>query len=73
MEGFQESPWGMTLGFKDPQLEAAFHTDHAARHRRQDAMGSFILTGALYAMIVLTKTGMVRARTGLSDATGVGI
>uniref|UniRef100_A0A1D2AC14 Uncharacterized protein n=1 Tax=Auxenochlorella protothecoides TaxID=3075 RepID=A0A1D2AC14_AUXPR len=24
----------------------------------QDAMGSFILTGALYAMIVLTKTGM---------------
>lgn len=39
----------------------------------QDAMGSFILTGALYAMIVLTKTGMVRARSGLSDATGVGI
>ncbi|KAL6782728.1 hypothetical protein ACKKBG_A07900 [Auxenochlorella protothecoides x Auxenochlorella symbiontica] len=58
MEASQGSPWGVTLCFKDPQLEADFALDHAARHRREDAIGSFILTAALYVMIVLTKTGM---------------
>lgn len=70
MEASQGSPWGVTLCFKDPQLEADFALDHAARHRREDAIGSFILTAALYVMIVLTKTGMVRAG---SDVPGFGI
>ncbi|KAL6784396.1 hypothetical protein ACKKBF_B01625 [Auxenochlorella protothecoides x Auxenochlorella symbiontica] len=58
MEASHESPWGVTLCFKDPQLEADFHRDHAVRHRREDAIGSFLVALVLYVLILLTKAAM---------------
>ncbi|KFM28743.1 hypothetical protein F751_3573 [Auxenochlorella protothecoides] len=58
MEALPASSWGVTLCFKDPQLEADFCHDHARQHRREDAMGSFLVAILLYVMIVLTKTAM---------------
>ncbi|KAL6782732.1 hypothetical protein ACKKBG_A07915 [Auxenochlorella protothecoides x Auxenochlorella symbiontica] len=51
-------PWSHTLVFHDPVLEAEFELEHGAQHRAGDAAGSFILSGSLLTLTLLTMARM---------------